>query len=149
MLIHRPILKRWIATGLVTGFAMTGFFLVCMWLHLAYITRLRFLNLLFITGAIWFVMRHYFVAHTGYRYLSVLLEGIKTSAVASGISCFFALIYLTFINPDFMLYLKTQAPLGEYMSPMLITIVLFTEQLSAAVIIALIVVQIFKPKSYA
>ncbi len=123
---------------------MTVFFLVCVWLRLAYVTNLHFVNCLFVAVAICYVVWKNYQLQYDYAYLASFLSGLKVTALASIIFSFFLLIYLRFIDAEFMQHLKVDAPLGEYMSPILIALIFFTEQLSAAVIVTLIVLQFFK-----
>jgi hypothetical protein len=132
-------------TGIVTGFLLIVFFLFVKYLRISYVLNLHYLNEVFIFFGIWYAIRQRSRTEN-FKYLKGFFTGIKASAIASLIFNFFLLIYLSFIDPYFMQYIIKEGPLGEYMSPIIIALVLFTEQISAGLIFTLILMQLYRTK---
>jgi hypothetical protein len=134
-----------IVTGIITGVLLVLFFLLVRGLSVSYVVELHLFNLLFIVAAVW-ISIHIQFRQSGIGYLKGILEGFKTTLISSFILNFFLLIYLRFINPEYMLNMKSSEYLGEFMTPVIIAIVLFTEQVGAGIVIALLVMQLYKTK---
>jgi hypothetical protein len=144
--MQRTLTKTWTMTSVITAIAMIVFFLLCRSIISQYINGLHFVNILFLTAAIWYITKKHVGYNPEYPYLSGLFIGLKTAALASLLTSFFILIDLRFIDPASMHYLSTRVPLGEYMNPMIIALVFFTEEVCASLVISLIVMQLYKSK---
>jgi len=72
-------------------------------------------------------------------YLKGLFTGAMFAGVASFIFNLFLIIYLLLIDRNFMQYLKDVMPMGHWMTPWTIALVLFVEQTAAGLINSMIV----------
>jgi len=136
-------LTRWLP--IVTGLLMICLFFILRALNLNYILKFHFLNILIIVPAVWLTCRAGYKRNgENFRYLKGLASGVKTIIIASVIVNFFIVIYLSFINPVMMFNIRHYMQLGEYMNPLIIGMVLFTEQICASLIVSLIVMQLYK-----
>lgn len=133
--------------GVASGVAGIAFFFIIRHYQLDYVLKHHFFHLLLIAAAIVYALIRKNRLNGGLPYLYGFMEGIKTACVSAIITNFFLLIYLFSINPVYMRYVVAKEPLGEYMGPLIIALVLFTEQVSGGMIITLIVMQLFKEKT--
>jgi hypothetical protein len=140
--------RRQIAVGVIlTTILMMLAFFICRGLKLPYMSGLHLINNVLVIPVVWFAI------HKVQRlkleptpYLRALSSGVGAAGVSGLLFSFFLLIYLTFINPYYLFEVRAEAPLGEFMSPMVIALVFLTEQVCSALIASLIIMQAYKSK---
>jgi hypothetical protein len=120
---------------------MVLLFLSARLLRLDYLFRIHFVNWALIVANVWLTVRSYYRRANEPQYLGGLFTAFRAVVIASVVANFFLLIYLTFVNPYYMHMLR-EGPLGAYLSPLIIALALFTEQIAAGIIVALIVMQL-------
>lgn len=123
---------------------MILFFLVCRVFNWPYMWKLHFINILLLVPAIIYTLRYTSARPIAYPYLRGLGAGLSTSVKSGLIFAFFFVIYLSFIEPEYMESVRRSAPLGSYMNPLVASLVFFTEQVCSGFIITLIAMQGFK-----
>jgi hypothetical protein len=132
-----------VVSGIATAPVMIAVFHLLRDDENRYVLHLQLLNcILIIPGVILSVRNR---SRRGpVRYITSLFAGVVSALVAAVIFNFYLVIYLNFINPVYMQYVIRQAPLGEYMSPLIITSVFLTEEVCAGLIIALVAANLLK-----
>ena len=113
-------------------------------LQTSYVLYTHFYNHIFLAAAV-FISLYSLNAKAGpLSYLDGLFEGFKTAASCALLSNFFLLIYFYFVNPIYFLNMRTDTLLGDYMTPIIVSLVFFTEEVCAGLIYSLISMQFFK-----
>jgi hypothetical protein len=141
-------LTKSIIPAVATSAVMAIFFLISKASGWPYMSGLHLINCLLLVPAIWYATnRIHRLRVNPYPYLRGLAGGLGAAALASFIFSFFLLLYLRFIDQPYMTEVKRYVPLGDYMTPMIVALVFFTEQVCAGFIMALIIMQIYKTKN--
>jgi hypothetical protein len=140
---HKWYTRTSFKVGLITGATLIFYFLIARFFQVNYLQGWRYGNILIVAAAIYYVLKQKTKEKKGLHYLSGLMTGMTTSIVPSVMSNAFLFIYLLLINPTYM-EIMHHKPLGEFMSPARIAVVFFTEETSAALIVTLILMQVFK-----
>ena len=123
---------------------MIIFFLLSRFLNWRYMWALHYVNIIFLIPAVFYSVYRLIKKRGSYPYLNGFVVGISVAVKGGLIFCFFLLLYLQFIDPGYMIFLHEDVALGQYMNPILLALVLLTEQVCAGLIITLIIMQIFK-----
>jgi hypothetical protein len=126
-------------TAVLTAVAMMLFFIIMQTLRMNYIVEAHYFNIVIIFAGIYIEIRHEKSIQGEIPYLKGLFTGVMFAAVSSVIFNLFIIIYLSFIDRNFMQYLKDVMPLGHWMTPWRIALVLFVEQSAAGLINSMIV----------
>lgn len=129
---------EWKYGGLMAA-GFIAYFLLMRVLGLYHITELRVLN--FVIHAIGIFLAMMAFEHASPKklnYVSGVLLGMRTTVIASVPFAFFILIYLTAIDPEFMIFLKENAPHGAYLSPGSFFFLIIVESIAAGTIISYI-----------
>jgi hypothetical protein len=139
--------KQIVFAALLTAVLMWIFFFICKAKGFQYMSGLHLVNNLLIIAPVWYSI---YLIHslrlTPYPYLRGLSSGVGAAAVTAFIFSFLMLIYLFFVDRTYLFDVKDNAPLGQYMSPIVIALVFFTEQVCSGLISALILMQLYKPR---
>ncbi len=109
--------------------------------------HLRYLNFFILLAGIYFAKKRYIEAKKGQlEYLEGLLLGSFISAGAGLIFGMFVFFYLSYLNIDFMNYLREHAPFGDYLTPASAAFVIMMEAAASGAIISFIFMQLWKKK---
>lgn len=130
--------------GLLASGGLVGLFLIASFTGYANMLQLRVLNALVLFPGIWFSLRYFIKrTNTDVVYLRSLILGLQTAAVAVIPFALFLFTYLQ-IDTTFMLYLRENAILGKYLSPFIISFVVFFEGMMSGVLFSYISMQYMK-----
>jgi hypothetical protein len=136
-----------LSVGITSALLMILFFLMTRKSQMSYVLYLHFFNHLIVFGAVVVSMYVERKNNPDLRFLGAYYTGVKTAITGSLIFNFFLLIYFSFINSTYFLNMRDTTALGEYMTPVVVSIVFFTEQVAAALIYSLIGSFLFKFRS--
>lgn len=105
--------------GLWMFFSLTGFFLLMHILHLSEYYYLRVFNGVIHLGFLWMAISAWNHAQeeTTSDYMEDVVLGMFTSFIGVIPFTIFMSIFLA-VNPDLLAVIKSQAPVGEYITPM-------------------------------
>jgi len=133
-----------VKAGVLTGISLIGFFLLMKLLQLNYILELRYANIIFLYFGILYTLTQRRKYQGDLEYLPSLIDGLKTTGLTVLMFSVFFVCYLLFIDPDFMLYLQQEAPLGKYLTPWTVMGVLMIEGFISGGIITFCMMQYYK-----
>jgi hypothetical protein len=133
-----------VVIGVICAILVIFFFLAVRDLRTSYVLYLHFYNHLVLAAAVFISLYRLNAKKGPLSYLDGLFEGFKTAATSALLSNLFLLLYFYFINPVYFLNVRTETQLGDYMNPLVVCLVFFTEEVCASLIYSLISMQFFK-----
>lgn len=140
MTSDKIIIKNAILIILLIG----GFFLICKALGVQDNPYLRFLNLAFVLFGVYLSIKESIFKTGETKYATNLGIGIRTSAIAVALSILGLVIYISFINPNFLRVMNNSFLIGGDLSLPEIIITLIIEGMASSVIGSFIVMQFYK-----
>ena len=140
MSTDKIIIKHAFLIALLIG----GFFLLCTLFGLEGNPYLRFLNLGFVVFGIYLAIKESIYKNGELKYLINLGIGIRTSAFAVILSVLGVIIYIQFINPDFINTMNNSFLIGGNLSIPKIAITLVIEGMASSIIGSFIMMQYYK-----
>ncbi len=123
---------------------IVGFFLLMKIFGLDNVSELRFLNFGFVLWGINNAIKTNMDRNQESLYLNNFSVGIGTSVVAVTLSIIGLIIYVDFINPNFMTVLEDSAFWGQNLSLGLVVFALAIEGIASSVICSFILMQYYK-----
>lgn len=137
--------NKMIVADIATGIGMILFFLVARTAGWNYIWPLHFVNIFLLVPAITYAVWHATQKNSApYPYLKGLAKGFVSAVRASAILCVFLVLYLNFMDPGYLDEIRNDVPLGNYITPLVMSLVFFTEQVCGALVLTLIVLLFFR-----
>ncbi|MCA6078640.1 DUF4199 domain-containing protein [Fulvivirga sedimenti] len=130
--------------GLLTSFALIGFFFLMKVMGLSTEYELRALNVLFLFSGVYFAVKSYIDKADNVNYLGGLGTGMLTSGIALFVFSGFIVIYLGVIDPSFMNSLKEYEYFGRYLNPYIAGAVIFLEGTISGLLVSFILMQYYK-----
>lgn len=106
--------------------------------------NLRIGNVIFHTVILYFAIVRFRKSEAGsknFNYITGFLAGFKPSIIASFLFSLFQFFYLL-SNPEFLISLKENAPIGEYLTPLTGSIIIFAEGVGVSLILSYIIMRI-------
>ncbi|WP_299670887.1 hypothetical protein [uncultured Polaribacter sp.] len=134
------IIKNAVLITLLIG----GYFFLCKLLGLEENPYLRFLNLGFVLFGIYLSIKESVTKNHEKQYITNLGIGIRTSALAVFLSIIGVVIYIKFINPEFITVMNNSFLIGGNLSLSEIVITLVIEGMASSFIGAFIIMQFYK-----
>lgn len=133
---------------LLSGFLM-AFFLVMRAFGLHEILAFRFLNFIFIAGAVLlaFMMYRRKYGYEGIRYLAGIKMGIHVTLLGTLLFALFMGIYLSADN-GFMNYIQDNGEFGKFLTPVRAAGGLFMEMFATGAILTFSFMQLFKDEKF-
>ncbi|MGI8892718.1 MAG: DUF4199 family protein [Bacteroidia bacterium] len=131
--------------GALIAAALIALFVLMTFLDFARSTELRFLNFFIMLGGLFLAMKKYLQSR-GFRvnYLEGMLAGSIIGGFASFLFGMFVFIYLSYIDPDFMVFLQNEAMFGSYLTPVGGAFLVMMEGAASAAIITFGMLQFYK-----
>ncbi|TXD48263.1 hypothetical protein [Polaribacter sp. IC073] len=133
-----------IKNALVITLLIGGFFLVSTLLGLEENPFLRFLNLVFVLLGIYLAIKESVFVNKETNYMTNLGIGIRTSALAVFLSIAGIIVYIQFINPNFISVMSNSFLIGGSLSLPEIIITLVIEGMASSFIGSFIIMQFYK-----
>lgn len=140
-------LANWCGIALFAG--LTGFFLCMKAFNLHHILAFRFLNFVFMVGALLFAFFSYMrkFGYKGIRFLTGLKMGIHINLLGTFLFALFMFGYL-YYDQDFMRYIQEHGEFGEYLTPMRAAGGVFMEGLATGTVLTLSFMLLFKDEEF-
>ncbi|NME66967.1 DUF4199 family protein [Flammeovirga aprica] len=114
-------------------------FLIMKFLNLYHIIELRALNFVIHAGGIFYAFKEMQKENpSDFGYLSGFLNGMRITLLSAIPFAFFMMFYLTFIEPEFLQYLRETALSGAYITKGKLFIGLCAEALGSGILISYI-----------
>jgi hypothetical protein len=140
MSTDKIIIKHALLITLLIG----SFFFFCTLFGLEGNPYLRFLNIGFVIFGIYLAIKESIYKNGESKYLINLGIGIRTSAFAVILSVIGVIIYIQFIDPDFINIMKNSFLIGSNLSIPKIAITLVIEGMASSIIGSFIMMQYYK-----
>ena len=140
MSTDKIIIKHALLITLLIGI----FFLLCTLFGLEGNPYLRFLNIGFVIFGIYLAIKESIFKNGESKYLINLGIGIRTSAFAVILSVIGVIIYIQFIDPDFINIMNNSFLIGGNLSIPKIAITLVIEGMASSIIGSFIIMQYYK-----
>jgi hypothetical protein len=144
----KTIQRNSLAYGVATGIMFILFFLIMSLIGLIQHFELSILNIVILflmtNNALRRSLKH---SDRRLTFLEIFGLCIQVSMIAFAILALFMFFYLYFWNPAFMEYMKTNAPMGSYLSPAGVVIFLLIQGIGAAIILSFGLEQYYKRKA--
>ena len=133
-----------IKNALIITALIGGFFLLCNAIGLGENPYLRFLNLAFVLAGIYLAIKESVEKNNETLYTTNLGIGIRTSVLAVILSIIGVIVYVQFINPDFINVMNNSFLIGGNLSLAEIVITLVIEGMASSFIGSFIIMQFYK-----
>jgi uncharacterized membrane protein (DUF485 family) len=130
--------------GILTIALIGGFFFLCEFLGQGDNPYLRFLNLGFVMLGIWLAIRANIAYNNETDYPKNLGIGIRTSAFAVITSIISIVLYIYYINPEFLKEMDKSFLIGGNLSLAEISFTLLIEGMASSVIGSFVIMQFYK-----
>lgn len=140
MSTNKIIIKNALIISLLIG----GFFFLTKLFGLEENPYLRFLNLGFVLFGIYLAIKESVYKNKESKYTTNLGIGIRTSVLAIFLSIISVVIYIQFINPDFLTVMNNSFLIGGDLSLAEIIITLLIEGMASSFIGSFIMMQFYK-----
>ncbi len=119
----KRLVLKW---SLIITAGLIAYFLLMKFFGLVHIIELRLLNGAIMFTGVWFLIKE-LKKKPDFNYFTGLLHGIVTGLIASVMFALYAFIYVQFINPEFMLAIKENEIMGNYLNKFLVSMQIFIE----------------------
>ncbi|MBB6462972.1 DUF4199 domain-containing protein [Flammeovirga kamogawensis] len=122
-----------------------GYFLlfaIMKFLNLYHIIELRALNFIIHSTGVFYALKEYQKASPeNFGYVSGFVEGMRTTLIGAIPFALFMVVYLTFIEPEFLSYLQEYALHGAYITTGKLFLGLCMEAVGSGVLISYLVMR--------
>ncbi|MGK7395504.1 MAG: DUF4199 domain-containing protein [Candidatus Cyclobacteriaceae bacterium M3_2C_046] len=126
--------------GLITAAGLIVYFFAMKMFGLIHILELRYLNAFIMLGGIGLAVRNWKKSRE-FNYFKGLGAGLAVGFIASLTFAIFSFLYVTVLDPGFMIDIKNNDLLGSYMNPYLVGIQIFIEGTVSAFLFSYAVMQ--------
>jgi hypothetical protein len=123
---------------------IVAYFFLMKVLGLDKVSELRFLNFIFVLWGINNAIKTNIHLNSEKHYINNFSIGIGTAATAVGFTIIGLIIYVSFINPEFMTILEQSSFWGDNLSLSLVVFALLIEGIASSVICSFILMQYYK-----
>jgi hypothetical protein len=146
--VHLPAKRTTTRTSVIAGSLTAGtlilYFLIMRLLNLHYIFELRYFNAVILFFGIVFLFQRIRNEKGKIAYLEGLGAGFTMVSVAAILFSGFILVYMMFIDPAFLQFIKTHTPTGEDLDVWILGGLIFSECLSSGAVFTFMLMQYFK-----
>lgn len=130
--------------GFLIYIGIVLFFFLMKILNLDEAAELRFLNFIFVLWGVNKAIKMNITLNKETSYIDNLSVGIGTSIFAVGLTILGLIVYINFINPDFMKVLENSFLWGKQLTLPLMVFALAIEGIASSVICSFILMQYYK-----
>ncbi|MEP2774219.1 MAG: DUF4199 domain-containing protein [Fulvivirga sp.] len=102
--------------GILSAFALAGYFVGMVIFDLIHILELRLLNAGIMFFAVYKATKEAKYTFEDFTYLKGLGTGLATATIGSSIFAIFGFIYLSVINPEFIEFIRDNELFGSYIN---------------------------------
>lgn len=120
--------------GLTTLLLLSAYFLIMKILGLIHVPELRIFNALIMFYGVFQAIKRAKVELNEFNYFKGIGAGILTAFVATFFFSLFGVFYLSFIDPNFIMSIKVNEPLGIYMNQYSASLQIFIEGSASGVL---------------
>jgi len=126
--------------GLKIAGGLIGYFLLMRLFGLQHHYELRFLNIFFQVGGIYFALKKFRESHGQHlNYFRALVTGVATGAISSAIFAIFIFGYLS-IDSNLMQGIIDNEPMGRYLNPYITAFMVALEGLFSGLLFTFIII---------
>ncbi len=126
--------------GIKIAGGLIAFFLVMKLVGLAHHYELRFLNVFFQVGGIYFALKKFKETHDEHmNYFRALVTGVATGAISSVLFALFLFIYMS-VDTSFMQGVVDNEPMGRYLNPYITAFMVALEGLFSGLLFTFIII---------
>lgn len=126
--------------GIKIAGGLIAFFLVMKLVGLAHHYELRFLNVFFQVGGIYFALKKFKETHDEHmNYFRALVTGVATGAISSVLFALFLFIYMS-LDTSFMQGVVDNEPMGRYLNPYITAFMVALEGLFSGLLFTFIII---------
>ncbi len=131
--------------GLILASGLIAFFLVMHFLNLSQHYNLRILNAVIHLSVIYFAMRTGLKEGilSGENYVNSVFFGMMSSFIGVALFAFFQMLFLNF-DPEFMMQIKENAPIGEYLNPYTASLIILVEGVAVSLVGSYIIARVIE-----
>lgn len=137
--------KKIIVTQGVKIFVLIGaFFLLMKVFNLEQVTELRLINFLFVFWGVNGAIKKNIISNGSTHYISNLTIGSLTATVAVILTAISTLVYLYYIDPEFLMQTQSMNLWGSNLTPPLISFAILIEGMASSIICSFVLMQYWK-----
>lgn len=126
--------------GIKIAGGLIAFFLVMKLVGLAHHYELRFLNVFFQVGGIYFALKKFKETHDEHmNYFRALVTGVATGAISSVLFALFLFVYMS-LDTSFMQGVIDNEPMGRYLNPYITAFMVALEGLFSGLLFTFIII---------
>lgn len=124
-----PYIRPDIRYGLLITAGLIVYFLIMKSVGLIHVTELRAFNFLIMLGGLFLAFREFHETDINHQfnYMKALLFGLSTATIATLLFTVFVFLYVTVIDRGLMATIGEKGPLGEYLNPWVVSIIVTVE----------------------
>jgi hypothetical protein len=124
-----PYLRPDIRYGLLITAGLIVYFMIMKFIGLVHVTELRAFNFFIMLGGLYLAFREFHETdiNRGFNYMRAFVFGFSTAAIATLVFAVFVFVYVSFIDPRLMETIAEKGPLGEYLNPYVVSIIVALE----------------------
>lgn len=124
-----PHIRPDIRYGLLITAGLIVYFLIMKFLGLVHITELRVFNFFIVLGVLYLAYREFHETDINHQfnYMQAFIFGFSTSTIGTLVFAVFIFFYVSFMDPALMDTIEEKGPLGEYLNPYLVSVIVIVE----------------------
>ena len=124
-----PYIRPDIRYGLLITAGLIVYFMIMKFAGLVHVTELRIFNFFIMLGGLYLAYKEFHETDINrqFNYMKAIVFGFSTSSIGTLLFVVFVFFYLSFIDPALMDTIKEKGPLGEYLNPWIVSIIVAVE----------------------
>lgn len=132
--------------GLFIAMGLVIFFFIMRVFGLLHVVELRVLNVFVMVWGILTAiqsLRKYQPEH--FTYFKGMGTGVLTGIIGSVVFGLFVFVYVSFIDPDLMLSIIKNEPMGRFLNPYIVSVIIAVEGIASALLVSFIIMNYLDP----
>ena len=127
--------------GIRIAVGVIAFFLLMKFAGFFHVVELRMLNLLILVAGIFLALKKFKDTHQHHiNYFRALVVGVSTGAIGSILFAIFFFLYVSFLDPGFMVWLQENEPMGRFLNPYIVSFIVALEGVFSGLLVTFVLI---------
>lgn len=139
-----PYIRPDIRYGLLITAGLIVYFMIMKFAGLVHVTELRIFNFFIMLGGLFLAYKkfHETDINRQFNYMKAITYGLSTASVGTLLFAVFVFIYVSFLDPALMDTIKEKGPLGEYLNPWVVSIIIGVEGILSGALASFMIINV-------
>lgn len=143
-----PHIRPDIRYGLLITAGLIVYFLIMKFAGLVHVTELRIFNFFIMLGGLFLAYKEFHETDINrqFNYMKAIIFGFSTSSIGTLLFAVFVFFYVSFIDPALMDTIREKGPLGEYLNPWAVSVIVGVEGILSGALASFMIINVKNAK---